>query len=176
MKAKRKAAKISPEELLAKFNAATSVEYFSSYDLGEIGKIGKDISKVRFDFENCNYDTPSLGDGLTGLRRVYVDGGYLSFIGVSAGGDWEYPVFFIIYLDKDGKTFRAFVPKEGNTWNYDTNEALGNDEEADHKFLERMYKEKISPVCDITFTADDGEILHDENQLRKQISDRIMIV
>ena len=82
-------------------------------------KFEKDL-KVEFDFENFDCDD----DDLLGYHTL--DNG-LTFLGCSAGGDWETPVFFIIYFD--GKKLRAYVPKKGNTWNKKTKQAYGNEEE-----------------------------------------------
>lgn len=89
----------------------------------------KDI-KVSFDTENHQ---PDKSDGEIGPASSLL--GYhqlangMHFFGMSAGGDWEYPVFFIVYWD--GKKLRGYVPTDGNPWNTDTNEAYGNDEEKD---------------------------------------------
>ncbi len=150
---KRKAAEIDPLDLWALFGKKFDGD--NHYDLQEIDKIGKDIEKVNFDFENCEYGpVPDLDDSLTGLRATYVQGGYLSFIGVTAGGDWEFPVFFIIYLDQDRKTFRGYIPKDGNVWNWDTKQAIGNDEDKDSDFLKKWLK-KNNPDA-YSYAVDSG--------------------
>lgn len=101
-------------------------------------KLSKDLEKVKFDFENCgwvNGEYP-MYHYLMGYNKI----GNIEFCGCAAGGDWEYPVFFIVYLDQDGKTLRGFIPKEGNAWNYNTNKALGNDSQADLEFLTKALK------------------------------------
>jgi len=57
----------------------------------------------------------------------------LTFLGLQAGGDWEHPIFFIVY--SDGSQLRAYIPEKGNVFNTDTKQAFGNDEEADAKNL-----------------------------------------
>jgi nucleoside-diphosphate kinase len=101
-------------------------------------KLYKDLEKVKFDFENYGWsiDEYLMYGSLIGYNKI----GDIEFCGCAAGGDWEYPVFFIIYLDQDGKTLRGFIPKEGNAWNYNTNKALGNDSEADIEFLTKALK------------------------------------
>jgi len=84
-------------------------------------KLGKDL-KVSFDFENFEMGGKELM-GYTTLSNGF------TFCGMSAGGDWEYPVFFVVYWD--GKKLRGYVPTEGNPWNTDTKTAYGNDEDAD---------------------------------------------
>lgn len=99
------------------------------------GKIKKDLAKVNFDFENCEW-TPSdfWWQRHLGYRTV----GDLHYLSCYAGGDWENPVNFIIYFD--GKQLRGYVPKIGNVWNYDTKEAFGNDEDADEVFIRKYFR------------------------------------
>ena len=42
-----------------------------------------------------------------------------------AGGDWEAPLAFCIYLGEDNK-IHVYVPREGNCYNKETNAAFGN--------------------------------------------------
>lgn len=101
------------------------------------GDAGNDINKIQFDFENSFIGVD--GDHfavrfskLFGLQTL----GTLSFYGMWAGGDWEYPVYFILYQYK-GK-IRGYVPEDGNTYNIKTKAAYGNDEEEDEKELQRL--------------------------------------
>lgn len=88
--------------------------------------IEKDLT-VRFDWENFDYSTKTL-NGVTrrkrwwGIKSIY----YFPFLCCYAGGDWEYPVFFIIYLDGKNK-IRAYVPRDGNVYDEETNQAYSND-------------------------------------------------
>jgi nucleoside-diphosphate kinase len=138
-------------------------------------KLSKDLEKVQFDFENCSWqkgEYDMYGD-LLGYNKI----GDFQFCGVAAGGDWQYPVFFLVYLDKDGKTLRGFIPKEGNAWNYDTNQALGNaEEDEDIKFLTKALKIN----GDITDLDDDpssyGEELINIDLLKETIASRFEVV
>lgn len=88
-------------------------------------KIEDDLKKVEFDDENCDFKE-SRGypySGLLGYKRF----GDLTFLGCQAGGDWEYPIFFIIYYD--GKQLRAYIPSKGNCWNRKTKSAYGNNDD-----------------------------------------------
>jgi hypothetical protein len=77
-------------------------------------QVEKDLSKVQFDTENIEVsDCQTLSNGL-------------SFVGISSGGDWEWPIFFIIYYD--GKKLRGYIPRDGNLWNTKTKQAYGNDD------------------------------------------------
>jgi len=113
---------ITPEELKKKieeqFSNAGGVIYQKSV-------AHDDIAKVQFDGENWDDDsTHGLFAEVLGTRTL-PNG--LTYHGVSAGGDWEFPVFFILYFD--GKNIRGYVPKDGNTWNYKTKSAFGNEDD-----------------------------------------------
>ena len=183
-KAKRKAASVDSMKLLRIFNEEcaklSDEDYgFDRYQLTKIGKIGADLKKVNFDFENCDLEPEAeFGSPILGLRRLYVSGGYLNFIGMSAGGDWEHPVYFIVYLDKDGKTLRAYVPKDGNNWNYKTKEAFGNDEEGDAAFLKAWIKENRPDIYDDEreYEADASILMQNDRQMARDIESRIEVV
>jgi len=85
--------------------------------------VEKDLYKVQFDWENFEFDDKSSNvndNTLLGFHTI----NDLTFLGCYAGGDWEHPVFFIIYYD--GKKLRAYIPTDGNPWNTDTKSAYGN--------------------------------------------------
>jgi hypothetical protein len=112
--------KISQEELWEKIHdAKDSATHYGYQTLkGLTEQVRKDLSKVEFDTENIDVDCcETLSNGL-------------SFVGVSAGGDWEWPVFFIIYYD--GKKLRGYIPKDGNLWNTNSKRAYGNDDYDDN--------------------------------------------
>lgn len=137
-------------------------------------KLSKDLEKLEFDFENCSWqkgDYKMYGD-LLGYNKI----GDFQFCGCAAGGDWEFPVFFLVYLDQDGKTLRGFIPKQGNAWNYDTNQALGNDEDDDIAFLI-----KVLNVDRDTTDLDDvasayGEDLINVDLLKETIASRFEVI
>ena len=83
-------------------------------------EVRKDISKVDFSFENFSCKK-GHGGGPQGLMGPTTLSNNLTFIGCAAGGDWEYPVFFIVY--HDGQKLRGYIPKDGNTWNAKTKQA-----------------------------------------------------
>lgn len=86
--------------------------------------IEKDLKKVGFDQENVN-DNEKDAHTYADIVGYHTLSNGLTYLGIEAGGDWEIPVFYIIYWD--GKNLRAYIPKEGNLWNTDTKEAYGND-------------------------------------------------
>jgi len=156
----RKAKKITKEEL-AKQIASIYNESFPSLDMitvedvykGHIeddifyiDQIQKDLSKVSFSKENHFFarlqhpdDIPAPIDSLMGLQTL----GDLTFLGGYAGGDWETPVFFILYWS--GKKIRAYIPDKGNTWNKKTKKAFGNadDDPDDADFDEKLMAQDI---------------------------------
>lgn len=97
--------------------------------------VEKDLDKVRFDCENItNEDTKFGSEAILGYHTL-PNG--MPILGVCAGGDWESAVFFCIYWD--GKKLRGYIPEKGNLWNTDTNQAYGNDDEADFKNAKKRW-------------------------------------
>ena len=106
-------------------------------------QVEKDLKKVEFDCENISAnpsDTYGDVEPRKGEAENYVGlhtlSNGLSYLGITAGGDWEVPIFFMLYWD--GENLRGYVPKAGNTWNTKNNMAFGNVEEQDEAF----FKEK----------------------------------
>src|SRR5690242_14276872 len=106
----RLAAKVSQIEFANLWNAACAAAEEDPRNPGswleDIGKIGKDISKVHFDFENCSWRQVVENHMSVMAPCVFCTPEGLVYIEAIAGGDWECPVNFIIYLDQNGKTFR----------------------------------------------------------------------
>lgn len=82
-----------------------------------------DVQKIDFDFENSDIPDEcrmgSLSDGTV-------------YLWAFAGGDWEYPLYFAIYLDPDNR-IRAYIPKDGNTYCHKCKSAWGTCECHDGK-------------------------------------------
>lgn len=98
-------------------------------------QVKRDLSKCNFDLENVGESQTDFGpSGLMGYHTL--DNGF-TFKGMCAGGDWEFPVFFIIYWD--GSKLRGYIPKGGNPWNTTTKYPYGNDDVADGKNLKKRY-------------------------------------
>lgn len=80
----------------------------------------KDLSKVNFDWENCgcaiNQDDPC---------GFWTTPSGVPTLGCYAGGDWEDPVYFVLYPESK-TSIRAYVPKAGNTWGLSTKAAWGS--------------------------------------------------
>jgi hypothetical protein len=112
---KETAKEIGPE-LVADWRANICYKHLTN-------QVTNDLNKVQFDIENMDVEN----DGRIGGFQTRDNG--LTYLGISAGGDWESPLFFIIYWD--GQKLRGYIPTKGNTWNTDTNMAYGNDYEID---------------------------------------------
>jgi hypothetical protein len=89
-------------------------------------KIIDDISKIEFDCENVtdpdegeNFDMPGFESGYETLPNG------VAVCWVGAGGDWEDPIALCVYVG-DGGELRAYIPKDGNAYNFKTKAAFGN--------------------------------------------------
>lgn len=103
-------------------------EYDDGPDLYTIkNKLERDF-KVQFDLENqCEFKETdfSVAD-----KEGYIQiNGTWMYIGW-AGGDWENPVYFVLYLSPKGK-LRAYIPNEGNCYNKKYMMAYGNNDDDD---------------------------------------------
>ena len=100
-------------------------------DVEELSSIADALSEdlknsgIEFDTENCTGDPNEPFDmpGFKFGQDMLSEGTFVMWFG--AGGDWEQPIAFCIYLGKDNK-IHAYVPKEGNCFNKETNAAFGN--------------------------------------------------
>lgn len=123
-------------------------KFREDYELPQ--QIGKDLSKVNFDWENYTDETETEGFAEYPVGYRELDNG-LNFFFCNAGGDWEYPICFIFYWD--GKQMRGYIPSDGNVWNRKYNSAYGSEE----------------------FETDDEDNEYDESELDKLISEEKMI-
>lgn len=134
-----------------------------------IDHLWADMKKVEFCTENITYEEPwHHAEGhLVGYQEI----GDVAFLGVLAGGDWEFPVFFIIYWD--GKRLRAYVPSDGNRYNRKAKSAFGNHEESD----EREIKELLAATGekDLEDVTSDDVPEHDWALISKDIQKRFAI-
>jgi len=95
----------------------------------------KDIEKdLKYYFDCENFTTKQgefdVDDKYLGYQTL--DNG-LTFLGFCAGGDWECPIFGIIYYD--GKKLRGYIPTRGQMINRKSKSAIGNDDELDEEFF-----------------------------------------
>lgn len=111
--------------------------------------------KVKFDFENhyfqCRdkdfYYRNDNKDDRCGLIQV----GDFAICLAWAGGDWEQPVHFAIYLSDKGK-LRVYIPTKGNTFNPWTKMAIGDESQAKIADIRKMpshfFNKDISQLTD----------------------------
>lgn len=92
--------------------------------------VENDWAKVDFSTENSNIKSEKTTD----------DG--IPYIEMEASGDWETPLICIIYYD--GKKLRGYVPKDGNTYNYKTKAAFGNDNDNDEVQIIKQFGHKFA--------------------------------
>ena len=123
-------APITIDELRGKiekqFNGGTGAGCFDVRTL--VNGLRKDL-KVEFDLENVDYPDDPHPFGPESLVGYWTLANGMTYLGLCAGGDWESPVFFVVYWD--GRKLRGYVPTDGNPWNTDTGMAYGNDATAD---------------------------------------------
>jgi len=126
-------------KLVEKFGSLEKPDLYPTIDNIRLDKtIWDDLSKVKFDWENWDAgEEPQINyPGLLGLQTL---SNGMPYLGIWAGGDWEFPVFFIVYFD--GRKFRGYVPKDGNAWNHKTKQAYGNDSDADLKDFRKRFND-----------------------------------
>lgn len=118
---------ITEDELKAKIEAVGDFHDLVNY-------LDKDI-KVDFDLENFSDSKDRFGPKEIMGYNTLENG--LTYLGCCAGGDWENPVYFIVYFD--GKKLRGYIPTKGNVFNTTTKQAYGNDLELDKDNLIKKY-------------------------------------
>jgi len=136
----RNAVKVSPDELktiicdyIEKYAddydpTDTEFEDFTSYLPSLLyADIFEKDKKYDFDCENFTIEAEfDVDNQYVGFQTL--DNG-LTFLGFWAGGDWQAPVFGILYYD--GKKLRVYIPTRGNMVNRKSKAAFGDDDEAD---------------------------------------------
>lgn len=88
----------------------------------------QDLKKVNFDEENLEWEQGEGYSGTGSITGFHTLPNGLTYMGVVAGGDWEYPLFYIVYWD--GTKLRGYIPTDGNHWNTDTHTAYGSEGES----------------------------------------------
>lgn len=102
-----------------------------------------DLCDVDFDFENCERDTE------VSVPSKLPDG--TEFIWAWAGGDWEAPVSFILFIDPKDRV-RAYIPTDGNIFCKDCRAAYGSchceeEHDIDDDDAEPDYQQMYDDVC-----------------------------
>ena len=123
------------------------VELRVAYD--DTAPAHKDVQKINFDFEN-NGATDEFYDKDIDKHSQLTDG--TAIVWAFAGGDWEYPVHFVLYLDPKNK-IRAYIPSDGNVYCHkckcaygscecdDQSEEFDDDYYTDHLNFQAMFED-----------------------------------
>lgn len=135
-KGKRRGVKITEKELFQKIYTRQTENNpdwmdkvsFADFTLNKINQlfycnfqIAKDLSKITFaKFKTIANPAKLKEESLIGIHTL---SNGLTFMGATASGGDECPVFFIIYWD--GSALRGYVPKYGNLFNPDFKSAIG---------------------------------------------------
>ena len=120
------------------------IDFYELLQRSNIPKAMDDLKKVEFDLENIMDKDSENWDGAdTKLLGFHTVNGK-SFCGLFGGGDWEFPVFFILYCD--GKDIRAYIPEKGNVYNKDLKSAIGNNEDEDDAYCRKTYNRSYEEV------------------------------
>lgn len=134
----------------------------SALGFDSLFKVVEGDIKVSFDLENVAEGRDYFGpSGLMGLQSLETG---MAFHGYCAGGDWQMPVFFLVYWD--GHKLRAHVPYAGNLWNRKTRAAYGNDPEEDLRDIKARWPH-LATIHDI----DEADVSFDEALLLREILD-----
>ena len=104
---------------------------------------GKDINKISFSFENYTLSGRNFSsyEDDTSTYDIHTLSNGLVYCLCSAGGDWEVPVSFILYIDPSNR-LRAYVPENGNVYNKKFKCAYGS-EDNNQKPNDDHYDDKL---------------------------------
>lgn len=124
-----------------------------------------DEKDIQVDHENIKIDWSDWNAMWSGTAEpakylgVHTING-LTFCGALTGGDWENPVFVILYWD--GKDVHIYIPKRGNTVNMDAMTAFGSEGDEfegwgwdSNKRLSALGKEAIANYKALGLCGDD---------------------
>ena len=108
--------------------------HLGAWDVVSLSTVESDLNEVEFDTENIEpFGTEDSYNHLPGLKNL---GGYemlgpegaqFPVLWFAAGGDWELPLVFIVYMGEDNE-IHGYVPEDGNAYNHEKKAAYGNNE------------------------------------------------
>ncbi len=154
---------LEPEEMEDPFESAFTFLYF------ENAQVRSDLRKIDFDFEN--YSTPNEDNRDTNTDRILgwhtLPNGF-SFLGCWAGGDWETPVYFILYWD--GEKVRGYVPEDGNTFNSKYRTAYGSEGNSPKYANDKSYYSEMEAL----FGTDWEDAIQDLNPVQDEYLNNIV--
>ena len=136
----RKAAKISIDEFrdIIKNKLSCTSSYFD-FETRIAGFCIYDDIICRDNEYNVAFDTILMDNDENDPYgyQTYENG--LTFYGFKACGDWEFPVFMIIYYD--GENLRLYTPIYGNAVNLDSYTAIGSESGYDSRLTQEKIEE-----------------------------------
>ena len=100
------------------------------YEVAYSDSVSRDLSRVNFDLENLErFGTEDSYNHLPGLENLdgYETIGDVPILWCAAGGDWELPLVFVLFIGEDDE-LHAYVPEDGNAYNHEKSAAYGNNE------------------------------------------------
>lgn len=96
------------------------------YEIVYEKQMQEDLKGVEFDCENVTEPDDEEGFRMPGFKHGYdVLPNGVPVCWVGAGGDWEDPLAFCMFIGEDGE-FHAYIPKDGNAYNFKLRSAIGN--------------------------------------------------
>lgn len=99
-------------------------------------QINKDVNVISVDSENFE----AYADGRPDKTPDGVE-----YVIMRMGGDWEIPVYYIVYFDEN-EQLRCFLSYKGNKFNFDDMCAFGEDDAADCCDALKHYPDCVRPL------------------------------
>ena len=136
--------------------------------------------KINFDFENHYFQTVDED-----CENEYNEAPECGFIQLGdfaiclawAGGDWEDPMYFAIYLSDKNK-LRVYIPTNGNTFNVWTKTAYGSESEnvegilkMPKKYINEEYRDKLNEWLDDDWPDPENVLSEEYYNLREKEPD-----
>lgn len=157
----RYAKKSTIDELKTKLKKYVEFYDFKDEECIDICDVYEDLPDsditVQFDLENCYTPYDSGGD-ITNFYQL----DDFAIMMCLAGGDWEQPVAFCIYLD-DCDELRMYVPIKGNVFNTYTMTAFGSEHYAEnylYKMPDNWFEDPSHRIVDDTENYSDEYYTH----------------
>ncbi len=109
------------------------------------------VATIEVDFENCAGDETYIREisGRESSLLGYHEINGFPFYGFNAGGDWETPLYGIMYMKDGDDSLYCYIPLRGNIYNPTYMSAFGNNDDD---------KEGEDAACDFDMIMDDIKI------------------
>lgn len=125
---------LTMSEFQTKLNDICSAEgYDSPADIVACDEAVDIADTVQYSVENCSADDIAVREiaGRESSLYGYHEINGFPFYGYNAWGDWEVPVYGIIYMKNDDDRPFMYTPIKGNSYNPKYNSAYGNNDDYD---------------------------------------------